>query len=151
MLQLQEEVNVALEQLLTTRATMDSHQRDLALNANTARCVNEAWATEALKEAEVHYAATIKEAEVCQEGQDHQVFLEACGAVLWACPPKAFGVLMYPLQLLTGSMSLAAILGMASYHPTTSYSRQGTDINSLPTYSVRDATPNQNQMAAPLT
>ena len=56
-------MNTALEQLLTTKATMDSHWRDLSLNAYIARCKNEAWATEAIKEAEVHCAAVIKEAE----------------------------------------------------------------------------------------
>ena len=55
-------MNVALEWLMT-KTTMECHQRNLVLNANIARCKNEAWATEALKEAEVHYAATIKEAE----------------------------------------------------------------------------------------
>ena len=56
-------MNLALEQLLTTKVTMDSHQRDLVLNTNSARCKNEAWATKALKEVEVCYAAMIKEAE----------------------------------------------------------------------------------------
>ena len=81
------------------------------------------------KEAEVCCAAVIKEAEAChaihactleeshkesmleleheviaEEGQDCQAFLETCGAVLWACPHKAYGVLMYPLQLLTGNV-----------------------------------------------
>ena len=65
-LQLQREMNVAMEWLLTTKATMDSHGRDLALNANIARCKNEVWATEALKEVEVCYAAVIKEADACQ-------------------------------------------------------------------------------------
>ena len=49
-----------------------------------------------------------------EEGWDCQAFLEACGAVLWACPPKACGVLMYPLQLLIGNVPLAAILGMSA-------------------------------------
>ena len=125
-------MNVALEQLLMTKATMDSCQRDLVLNANIARHKNEA-----LKEVEVCYAAMIKEGEACwvipactlekshkesmleleheviaEEGWDCQVFFEVCGAVLWACPPDAYGVLMYPLQLLTGNVLLAIILGM---------------------------------------
>ena len=45
-----------------------------------------------------------------KEGWDHQSFLEACRAALQACPPEAHGVLMYPLQLLTGNMSLATLL-----------------------------------------
>ena len=51
---------------------------------------------------------------IAEEGWYCQAFLEACGAVLWACPPKAHGVLMYPLQLLTGNVPLATILGMAA-------------------------------------
>ena len=47
-----------------------------------------------------------------EEGWDCQVLLEACGAVLWACLPKTHGILIYPLHLLTGNVSLAAILGM---------------------------------------
>ena len=136
-LQLQGEMNVALELLLMTKATMDSHQRNLVLNANIVMHKNEAQATEALKEVEVCYAAVIKEVEahwvihacalekshkesmleleheaIVEEVWDHLVFLEACGAVLWACPPEACGVLMYTLQLLTGNVPLAAILGM---------------------------------------
>ena len=82
---------------------------------------NDAQAIEAIKEAEVHCAAVIKEAEahqvihayvlekshkesmleleceaIAEEGWDHWAFLEACGAVLLACPPKVHGVLMYP-------------------------------------------------------
>ena len=45
-----------------------------------------------------------------KEGQDCQSFLEACGVALQACPPEAHGVLMYPLQLVTGNMSLADLL-----------------------------------------
>ena len=120
-----------------TKVTMDSHPRELALKANIAMCQNEVQATEAIKEVEVYCAAAIKEVEACQvihactlekshkesmleleheliaeEGWDHQAFLEACGPVLWACPPEAHGVLMYPLHLLTGIMLLAPILGM---------------------------------------
>ena len=54
-----------LEWLLTTKATMDSYWRDLVLNADIARCKNEAQATKAIKEAEVHCAAVIKEVEMC--------------------------------------------------------------------------------------
>ena len=57
-------MNVALEQLLTTRATMDSHCRELDLNAKLAMHMNEAQATEAIKEAEVSHAAEVKEDEV---------------------------------------------------------------------------------------
>ena len=141
---LQGEMNAASDWLPMTKATMDSCWRELALNANIAMCQNEAQATEAIKEAEMHWkeaevhcAAMIKEGEphsaihactlekshkenmlelehevIAEEGQDCWAFEEACGAVLWACPPEAHGVLMYPLQLLTGNVLLAAILGM---------------------------------------
>ena len=36
--------------------------------------------------------------------------MEAFSAALWACPLKAHGVLMYPLQLLTGNVPMAAML-----------------------------------------
>ena len=41
-----------------------------------------------------------------EEGRDHLSFLSACGVALQACPQNAPGVLMYPLHLLTGNMSL---------------------------------------------
>ena len=48
---------------------------------------------------------TIKE-----DGQAHQSFLQASGVVLQACPAEVLGVLMYPIQLLTGNMSLTGLL-----------------------------------------
>ena len=51
------------------------------------------------------------ECEVLEEKRhDHQAFLGACSTALWACPLKAHGVLMYPLQLLTGNVPLATML-----------------------------------------
>ena len=139
LLQLQERMNAALEQLLTTRATMDSHCKELELNTEHAVCLNEAQAIEAIKEAKLCCAATIKEAEVChsttacilqqtqrgnmlmlvhvvkaEEEWDHQAFVEAFGAALQACPPKSWGALMYPFQLMTSDMLLAAILEMSA-------------------------------------
>ena len=71
MFQLQGQMNAALEWLLTTRDTMDSHHRELELNAKLAMCMNEVQATETevshaaeVKEAEVHHATTIKEAKL---------------------------------------------------------------------------------------
>ena len=40
----------------------------------------------------------------------HQSFLQACRVALWTCPVEALGVLMYPIQLLTGNMSLTGLL-----------------------------------------
>ena len=56
---------------------------------------------------------------IAEEGRDCQSFLIACGAVLWACPPEAHGILMYPLQLLTGNMSLAILLAIFPQPSTT--------------------------------
>ena len=58
-------MNAALEQLLATRATMDSHCRELELNTKLAIHMNEAQAIEAIKETEINHTAEIKEAEVC--------------------------------------------------------------------------------------
>ena len=44
---------MALEQLLMTKATLNSHQRELAQNADIAMHQNETQATEAIKEVEV--------------------------------------------------------------------------------------------------
>ena len=95
---------------------------------------NEAKTAMVIKEVKACCTATIREAEAAsadhahtsqqslgesvqdleheaieKEGWDHQSSLEACGAALQACPPKACGVLMYPLQLLTENMSLATL------------------------------------------
>ena len=53
-----------------------------------------------------------------EEGRDHQSFLTSCGEALWVCPPKAHGVLMYPLQLLMRNMSLAALLAISPQSST---------------------------------
>ena len=58
-------MNVALEWLLTTKANIDSHHKELELNAKLTMCMNEAQAAEAIKGAEVSHAAKVKEAEVC--------------------------------------------------------------------------------------
>ena len=97
----------------------------------------------AIKEAKAHCAAMIREAEAAsvdhihtlqqslgesmqdleyeaieKEEWDCQSFLEACTAALQACPLKAHGVLMYPLQLLTWNMSLSTLL-MTTPQPAT--------------------------------
>ena len=145
-LQLQREMNAAMGQLLTTRASMGSHQRRLVSNTETTLHQNEAKAAKAIKEAKAQCAAMIWDAEatctviireaetacvghthilqqshgesmqdleheaIDKEGWDCQSFLEACRAALQACPPEAHRVFMFPLQLVTGNMSLAALL-----------------------------------------
>ena len=45
---------------------------------------------------------------------DHQAFVEAFGVTIWACPHKTLGTILYPLQLFTSDVPLAAILGMSA-------------------------------------
>ena len=58
LLHLQERMNMALEWLLTTRATMDSCCKELELNAELVMHLNKGQAIEAIKEAEVCHATT---------------------------------------------------------------------------------------------
>ena len=69
-----------------------------------------------------------------EEGRDHQSVLIACWAALQACPPEAHGILMYPLQLLTGNMTLATLLAIFS-QPSTKMG-EPTPVTPHPTASV---------------
>ena len=60
-------MNMALEQLLNTKATLNSCQRELVWNAKIATSQNEAQTTEAIKEAEVQHVTVIMEAETDYE------------------------------------------------------------------------------------
>ena len=51
------------------------------------------------------------------EGRDCLSFLATCGIALQTCPPEAHGVLMGPLQLLTGNMSQATLLNIPPLVP----------------------------------
>ena len=174
-LQLQREMNAAMGWLLTTRASMDSHQRSLVSNTKTALHQNEVKATEAIKEVKAHCTAmiwdaeamcaiTIREAETTcvghahtlqqslgesmldleheaieKEGQDHQSFLEACRVALQAYHPRNHETLIYPLQLLTGNMSLATLLATTPNWPL----QLGNPTPQCPSNCVRD-TPTTN-------
>ena len=155
---------------------MDSHHRELVLNIELVMHMNEAYATEAIKEAEVchaakvkeaklHHTTSIKEAEVChttnscvlqqtkresmlalkceaiaEEGQDCQAFMEASAVALQACPPKTHGALMYPLQLLTSNVPLAAMLEMpATTQLQAAADREPTSATSIPSVSEMPA------------
>ena len=59
LLHLQERMYVALEWLLTTRATMDSHHKELELNTELAMNLNETQAIEVIKEAEMCHATAV--------------------------------------------------------------------------------------------
>ena len=59
------------------------------------------------------------ESEAIEEDEwAHQSFLWACRAALWACPAEALGVLMYPIQLLMGNISLTGLLTAAPQQTT---------------------------------
>ena len=78
-----------------------------------------------------------------KEGWDCQCFLQACRAALQSCPPEAHGVLMYSLQLLTGNMSLTALLMTTPNQPL----QLGNPPQNTPSNYVRDThTSNGDQM-----
>ena len=87
---------MALEQLLANRAIIDFLCRELELNTELAACLNDAQATETIKEAKVHHRDTNcvlqqaqwdnvlaleHEAKAIEEW-DHQAFAEAFGAAV---------------------------------------------------------------------
>ena len=53
-----------------------------------------------------------------EEGKDCQSFLATYRMALQACPPEAQGVLMCPLQMLMGNMSLVTLLAILPWMPT---------------------------------
>ena len=63
-----------------------------------------------------HQEAMQNQKEEALEVEKHscQSFLQACGVALQACPNEALGKLMYPLHLLTGSLSLPGLLRATS-------------------------------------
>ena len=128
------------KQVLDLKTTF--HQNE----AQTTKAIKEARAhcMTMIRDAETMCAAAIREAETTfsecthilqqshgecigkmeretieEEGRDHQTFLTACGVALQVCPPEAHGILMYPLQLLMGNMSLAALLAISPQPSTT--------------------------------
>ena len=47
-----------------------------------------------------------------EERWAYQAFVEAFGLAMGSCSPECWGALLYPLQLLTGDIPLAVLLGM---------------------------------------
>ena len=70
--------------------------------------------TTALEEAYKSNVMVLEWEAKVEEGKECQTFAQAFWAVMWACPPEAQGTFMYPLQLFTGDMSLAALMGMTT-------------------------------------
>ena len=127
------EMNTALKQLFMTKATMDSCQREAALNVNIPRCkmkprlprpserqksamqpwsrrwMPTGWSMPVPWKSPTRKACLQLEHEAIAGGR---MGLSSIPRGLWTCPPKACGVLMHPLKLLTGNLLLATILGM---------------------------------------
>ena len=79
---------------------------------------------------------------LAEDSWDCQAFVEACGAALQTYLPKVHGVLMYPLQLLTGSILLVSILGMpATTLQLATVGKEQTPTASPPTVSEMPAPP----------
>ena len=62
---LQEEMNRAMECLLTTRSSLDAHQRKQVSDFQKALGQNQDVATKTIREAKTHYAVTVREVESC--------------------------------------------------------------------------------------
>ena len=152
-LHLQGEMNMAIGQLLMTRASMDACHRKQVSDTKASFCKNEAQKTEAIQEAKAQCTTMVQEAEatcataiqevettcadhahtlqqahkdsmegleregIKEEKRDCQSFLTACGVALQVFPPRSPWVLMYPLQLLMGNMSFAALLAISPNCP----------------------------------
>ena len=119
---------MALEQLLTSRATMGFQHRELELNTKLAACLNDAQATKGIREAELchrntacalwqaHWDNVLElecKANVTKEW-DYQAFAEAFGAAMHDCLPESCRAFLHPLQVLTNDVPLAIILGMSA-------------------------------------
>ena len=124
LLQLQEKMNMALEWLLTNKATIGFWYKELELNTELSACLNDTQATEAIREVEVHHkntACALQQAHwdnILALGCEAKVTTEwnsqAFGVPTWACPPEGHGALLYPLQILTHDVPLPTILGMSA-------------------------------------
>ena len=85
-----------------------------------------------LQQAHGEAIRTLENEAIKEEGQAHQSFLWACRAALQACPTESLGILMYPIQLLMGNMSLTGLLTATQQHTTTP-----RDPIPLPSHSAR--------------
>ena len=125
-LPLQKKMNTTLEQLLTVRSSRDLCYKELNLNGEQAAHLNEVQNAEAIRQARLHgetvaynlqqahkESVLVLEHQVTEEErQACQAFMGAFGVAIGACLPKNWGTLLYPLQLLTNNVLLAALLGM---------------------------------------
>ena len=88
------------------------------------RCLNDAHfyeamthhstAATALHEAYDSNIIALEQVAKVEEGRECQAFAEAFWAVMQMCPLDVQGTFMYPLQLLTSNVPLAALMGMST-------------------------------------
>ena len=119
---------MVLEELFTVRSSRDICHKELDLNMELAVCLNEVHTTEAIRQAKLHGTITpytlqkahqenvlTLECQVMEEErQACQAFVEAFRVAMGSCSPKIQGALLYPLQLLTGGVLVAALLRMSA-------------------------------------
>ena len=122
--------------------------------ATTVREAEAARVAQTSKQQQIHLETmwTMEEKALEEEKCSHQSFLQACGVAFQAIPNTALGILMYPIHLLTGNMSLPCLLTAASqltigskdpipslYHPrrpTTTAHPTGNKQQHLPRHDV---------------
>ena len=82
------------------------------IHTTAVRKAEAARAVQTSKLQQVHQETiqTLEDEGIKEEKCACQSFLWACGAALQACPNESLGVLMYPIHLLTGNMSLTGLL-----------------------------------------
>ena len=123
---------------LPLEATHSASTREVeATCATTAReaGANRAVQTSKLQQPHLDTMWALEDEALEVERHSCQSFLWACGAALQACPHEALGILMYPIHLLTGNMSLTGLLTATPQLPISS-----RDPISSPSHSRRPAT-----------
>ena len=131
-LQLQREMNRAMGHLLMTRVSIDTHHRKQVLNFEMA-----------IQQSHSNSMQCLEREAMEEEERGHLSFLATCGVALQACPPEAHGVLLCPLQLLMGNMSLATLLAIppqastAREEPTPVISHPTTLVVPIPSSGIK--------------
>ena len=119
-------MNATLEQLLAVRSSRDLCSRGLDLNMELVTHLNKVQTAEAIRQVKVHGATTAyalqqvhKESVLaleCQVMEEErcacQAFMEAFRVAMGSYLPENWGALLYPIQVLTSNMPLAALLGL---------------------------------------
>ena len=159
LLWLQEKLTAALEHLLTVRTALNLHWWELDLQVELSRLQNDAQFNEAIREAmacQLSTAVALKEAyksnvmvldweAKVEEGRECQAFAEAFLPVIWMCLPETHGTFMYPPQLLTSDVPLAALMGMTTMAQLQAMEGIMTTPKTTPTVPVTSAAPSSGK------